>query len=564
MTCRVETRGGASTTPYTLEQEEEAAGILAEQKARKEKEVVKQAKKLAMLQEQAAKKKRLEEELERLKEEEEKLKAEEEKEEEEEKKVEEEVPLIRRSIRERGETSGTKKEDSWLEKKVSEWVANLSLGEEEGGGNVVRFEGIGRFCTGAIEGAKLAAPREEEARPRREPVKVKFPDSYSGKEEENIDNWEAHVNSCVHLQKISPDEHVLVAFHPLKDEAVSFARSLCRAAKCDNDMVAYSAITPLSEFFKLLRERFADVTRSVRASDKLQTIHSCQWRSARALEGVMDELVAVPDHGVTETQLVNLFYRAMPESLRRHFFEKSRESTMTYDTLSREVVFEAQSMPVSTFWHDLDKGKKWKGRTISGQVKGKDHLILTLDEGGMEQVPYEQIEWGLEEEDSRNSQGRTYTVVVPEGRPQGRGGGQGQRGQASSGRGQGDQGVGGRGGRQAGGVAKELKERMPAWAKMKKEAFRGGVGALIDNGATRSYISRKALQTLKLNPKVQKLEDPVVSILADNRTMRVEDYVEGVQVYFRLEKDGKVEKALHSLTLLIEDSLPFDMVLGMD
>ncbi|GBG60733.1 hypothetical protein CBR_g12471 [Chara braunii] len=72
------------------------------------------------------------------------------------------------------------------------------------------------------------------------------------------------------------------------------------------------------------------------------------------------------------------------------------------------------------------------------------------------------------------------------------------------------------------------------------------------------------MQKLKLNLKVQKLEDPVVSILADNRTMRVEDYIEGVEAYFRLEKNGKVEKVFHSLTLLVEDSLPFDMVIGMD
>ncbi|GBG66832.1 hypothetical protein CBR_g70710 [Chara braunii] len=131
MTCRVETRGDTETTPYTKEQEEEAAKILAEQKARKEEEeLVKQAKKLALLEEQAAKKKKLEEELERLKkEEEEKLKAVEEEEEEE--KVEEEVPLIRRARRERVEPSGTQKEDPWLEKNVSEWVADLSLGEEE-------------------------------------------------------------------------------------------------------------------------------------------------------------------------------------------------------------------------------------------------------------------------------------------------------------------------------------------------------------------------------------------------------------------------------------------------
>ncbi|GBG90070.1 hypothetical protein CBR_g50163 [Chara braunii] len=38
----------------------------------------------------------------------------------------------------------------------------------------------------------------------------------------------------------------------------------------------------------------------------------------------------------------------------------------------------------------------------------------------------------------------------------------------------------------------------------------------------------------------------------------------GSEAYFHLEKNGKVEKVLHSLTLLVEDNLPFDIVLGMD
>ncbi|GBG84226.1 hypothetical protein CBR_g38198 [Chara braunii] len=286
-----------------------------------------------------------------------------------------------------------------------------------------RLEKTERFSVGAIEGTKIAAPKEEETRPRREPVKVKFPDSYSGKKEENFDNWEANVKSCVHLRKVSSDEQVLIAIHALKDDAANFARSLVRAANCNEDPVAYSAFTPLAEFLKLLRERFADVSRSVKAADRLQTIHSRQWKSARALKGVMDELVVVPDHGVTEPQLVKLFYRAMPESLRGHFFAKAQDPATTYDSLSREVVaFEANSVSVSTFWHkDLDKGKKWKGRTISGQIKTKDSLVLTLDEGSVDEIPYEQIEWGLEEEDSGASEGRTYAAAAAGGGPQGGG-----------------------------------------------------------------------------------------------------------------------------------------------
>ncbi|GBG63599.1 hypothetical protein CBR_g38665 [Chara braunii] len=721
----VDTRSGKSTSPYTQEQQEKMAALARENKERKE--LLKQAKLKAIAEEQAAKMKELEEEMEKKK-----------KAAEEEAAAEAEEERKHREVK--GDSSGTANEDTAMEKKISEWIANLSLGEDEEaqfyvpqdekdalaqelatiedplerqereeekklewklrmkrekkrrmdevnrltaevskvkdcrqevqaqanmsakmdkmlgylevlsaawmeerqaswgqdvalsamrsgfrdfardmvthvGGKVRRLrDSVGKFCEGAIEGAKAIAAIEGEARPRKELVKLKFPYAYGGKKEENFDNWEASVNSYIYLQHILIEEQVLVAFQTLKDEAASFARSLARAAGCENNLVAYSKITTLPQFFKLLRERFADPTRGVRASDKLQTIHSRQWRSARALKGVMDDLVAVPDHGVTEPQLVQLFYRAMPEPLRGHFFDRSQQADITYDVLSREVVlFESKSMPVSTFWHkDLDKENKWKGRTISGQVRAKDHMILTLEEGGTDEVPYSEIEWGLEEDDSSVGQGRSYAVVAAGGRPQGRGGGQGQRGQAMGGRGPGAQGVGGQGNRQVGGrgqgpqpnrqgscrspqrrggrppqqtggwhpglpqgVAEELKDRMPAWAKMKKESkgqlilvdvevLRSRVRALIDSGATRSYISCRALKKLRLGLKVQKLADPIVSVLADNRTLRVEDYVEGVQAYFRLEKDGKVEEVLHSLTLLVHDDLPFDIVLGMD
>ncbi|GBG76286.1 hypothetical protein CBR_g22034 [Chara braunii] len=513
-TCRAGTRGGTSTQPYTKEEEEKMAAILQERKEKKE------AQKKALREEQAAKLKKIEEEMARekeriQKEEEEKLKEVEEEE-------EDDQPLQRK----KGQYSGSKGEE--LEKRISEWVANLSLGEEEevtmyipkqdqeaamkkweAEGDVLkrqamedetrmewklammrekkrredaaseavkeleevqqltlrltpqvdleqkvqliaqsverlarvqerqcdfsrsqdmavrsmrmgfrdfarelvgaigaevnhRLEKTERFCAGAIEGVKAAAPKEDEPRPRREPVKVKFPDSYSGKREENFNNSEANVKTYVHLQQVSPDQQVLIAIHALRDEAANFARSLVRAANCSDDPVAYSSFTSLTEFMKLLRERFADVARSVKASDKLQTIHARKWKSVRALKSTMAELVAVPDHGVTDTQLVALFYRAMLEAFRVHFFAKSEDPATTYDSLSREVVaFEAKYVSISTFWHkDLDKGKQWKGRTISGQVKTKDSLVLTGDEGSVDEIPYDQMEWGLEEEDS--------------------------------------------------------------------------------------------------------------------------------------------------------------------
>ncbi|GBG91301.1 hypothetical protein CBR_g52187 [Chara braunii] len=49
-------------------------------------------------------------------------------------------------------------------------------------------DGVDKFCADAIETAKVVATTEATARPRKEPIKLKFPNPYSRKEE-NFDNW---------------------------------------------------------------------------------------------------------------------------------------------------------------------------------------------------------------------------------------------------------------------------------------------------------------------------------------------------------------------------------------
>ncbi|GBG88305.1 hypothetical protein CBR_g46872 [Chara braunii] len=134
----VDTRSGKSTAPQSEAEQARIAAILRERKEKKE--LLKWAKLKAIAEEQAAKKKRLEEEMLRFQkekmlqiqlEEEERRRAAEEEVAAEEAEEEEEEPLERRRGEQRGEASGKKEEDRWREKKISEWVANLSLGEDE-------------------------------------------------------------------------------------------------------------------------------------------------------------------------------------------------------------------------------------------------------------------------------------------------------------------------------------------------------------------------------------------------------------------------------------------------
>ncbi|GBG86540.1 hypothetical protein CBR_g41603 [Chara braunii] len=341
---------------------------------RERKELLKQAKLKAITEEQAAKMKKLEEEME------EKKKA-------AEVEAAAEAEEERKRREEKGESSGMKEEEAELEKKISEWITNLSLGEDEEaqmyvpqdekealaralatiedplerqeteeekkleqevqaqidisakmdkmlgylevlseawleerqanwghdvalsamrsgfrdfvrdlvthvGGEVRRLrENVGKFCEGAIESAKAVAAVESEARPRKEPVKLKFPYAYGGKKEENFDNWEASVNSYVYLQHILTEEQVLVAFQTLKDEAASFARSLVRAAGCENNLIAYSKISPLPQFFKLLRERtlqehqghLRQVLEKLREANFKINEKKCEWAKTQVL-----------------------------------------------------------------------------------------------------------------------------------------------------------------------------------------------------------------------------------------------------------------------------------------
>ncbi|GBG62895.1 hypothetical protein CBR_g34267 [Chara braunii] len=347
----VETRTGLETNPYSQDKQEKMAALVRENRERKERE--KQAKLRATADEQAAKMKRLEEEMKKVQQEEEERR----KAAEAEAAAEEEKERMRIESGE-GSSGGTmtRETDTGLEKRISEWVAYLSLGEDEEaesyvtkdekaalaaelaamtdpmerreredeqklawklrmkrekkrrreevnkmtaavakvqecraevlaqpddkakwdkvlgylevlskawmeerqaswsqvvalsamrsgfrdfareivthiGGEVKHLrDDVGKFCEGAIQGAKAVAAVEGEARPRKDPVKLKFPDAYGGKKEENFDNWEASVNSYIYLQHILVEEQVLVAFQALKDEAASFARSLARTA----------------------------------------------------------------------------------------------------------------------------------------------------------------------------------------------------------------------------------------------------------------------------------------------------------------------------------------------
>ncbi|GBG87645.1 hypothetical protein CBR_g45798 [Chara braunii] len=270
---------------------------------------------------------------------------------------------------------------------------------------------------------------------KREKIKVKLPDTYFGKKEENFDRWESTVQSYAYAQCIPEEDKVLMAHSCLGGAPADFALSLANAAGCGHDMVAYSKRTALRTFLDALPNRFEDKTKAMRTADKLNNIHLRKWKSVSALKATMDELLQTPDHGLTPEQILNNFARALPDPIKSNLYAKVKEDGMTYDQFSKMAVDQAGFLQeANCHWYkDLEKGKHWKGKTIAGSITGKDNLVVTFEEGGCEALTYDQIEYGLDE-GSGEVQGGDFAAVV-------RGGGRGGRG----GRGRGGRGWGGRG-----------------------------------------------------------------------------------------------------------------------
>ncbi|GBG59540.1 hypothetical protein CBR_g49800 [Chara braunii] len=252
----VDTRSGKSTAPSEAEQARIAA-LLREKKEKKE--LLKQVKLKAIAEEQVAKKKRLEEEMLRFQkekmlqiqlEEEERRRAAEEEAAATEEEEEEEEPLERGRGEERGEASGTKEEDRWREKKISEWVANLSLEEDDEAQRYVPQEEREAFAR-ALE--SIEDLLERQATEDEKKLEWKLNMMREKKRREEASRIAGGDNSLAHCCLSAPSFARLVKKEQLEDQVfVVYVRSVTEPNQEDSSMDP--AIAKLLEEFKDLRE----------------------------------------------------------------------------------------------------------------------------------------------------------------------------------------------------------------------------------------------------------------------------------------------------------------------
>ncbi|GBG72958.1 hypothetical protein CBR_g12677 [Chara braunii] len=246
---------------------------------------------------------------------------------------------------------------------------------------------------------------------------------------------------------------VLMMSSCMGSDAMSFSISVQKEAGCSS-VVEFSQQTRIEDFLKAVRERFEDKNLGRRTEMLILNLPDRKWKSTSALKATMDELLQCPDHGLTPAQILNIFARALPDPLRTQLYPRVKEDGMTYEKFSKIAIDHAGFLAEANYchyWKDLQAGKKWQNRTISGSIPGKDSLLLTFEEGGVETISWDQVDYGLDELSGPITQEGSYAAVVARGGGrQGRGCGRGRR-RGRGGRGSGTQRGGGEGSHYVGG-----------------------------------------------------------------------------------------------------------------
>ncbi|GBG76162.1 hypothetical protein CBR_g21911 [Chara braunii] len=231
-------------------------------------------------------------------------------------------------------------------------------------------------------------------------IKVKIPWTYTRKKDESVMHWIAAVESYVYGQRIPYWDRVLMASSCMGGDAMSDAISLQKEAGCSS-MVEYSQQTRIEDFLKAVRERFEDKNLARRTEILILNLPDRKWKSTSALKATMDALLRCNEHGLTPAQILNSFARALPNPLRTQLYPRTKEEgMMTYEKFSKIALDHAGFLVEANYchyWKDLQAGKKWQNRTISGSIHGKDNLLLTFEEGGVETLSLDQVDYGLEE-----------------------------------------------------------------------------------------------------------------------------------------------------------------------
>ncbi|GBG83456.1 hypothetical protein CBR_g37168 [Chara braunii] len=274
-------------------------------------------------------------------------------------------------------------------------------------------------------------------------IKLKLPWTYNGKKEKSVFHWIAAIESYCYGRRVPFWDRVLMASSCMAGDAMSFAISLQKEAGCES-LVEYSQKTRLEDFLKAVRERFEDKNLARRTEMLVLNLPERKWKSTSALKSTMDELLQQStEHGLTPAQILNSFARALPDHIRSQLYPRTKEEGMTYEKFSKIALDHAGFLTEANYchyWKDLQAGRKWQKRTIAGSIPGKDSLLLTFEGGGAENIPWDQVDYGLEEFNEPVAQEGSYAAVAARGGGrQGRGGGRGRGGRGSGGRGPGTQ-----------------------------------------------------------------------------------------------------------------------------
>ncbi|GBG63369.1 hypothetical protein CBR_g37727 [Chara braunii] len=267
------------------------------------------------------------------------------------------------------------------------------------------------------DNAKPADPTKPK---KKEKVKMKLPFTFSNKKEESLPLWIAEIQTYVGTAPVEEESQVAFTTSCMGGEVKQWVLAEANAAGFD-DIGDWAKTMTLKQFLAKVKDRFLDKTTADKAFDQLTMIGQKSWSSVESLSREVDRLLQVLGLNLQDSQVLYIYSRALPESIRGHLVAEAKSGKYSYRqfrdlALQREqITSQVKGSYAAAVKNGGGSSRGGYDKRVIWRQKRQDHTLVVFDDDTMEKWPLENE--GVGDSSSDPGKGEITAATVNKGGP---------------------------------------------------------------------------------------------------------------------------------------------------
>ncbi|GBG72926.1 hypothetical protein CBR_g12648 [Chara braunii] len=332
-------------------------------------------------------------------------------------------------------------------------------------------------------------------------------------------NWVAAQRT--YLSGFKCDEDVKVSAILARLERLELKWCTSTSSKQGMEMADSAQRLGVAGFLQALQDRFADKEQARKAADKIMRLGQKKFDgSLSKLYSTFESLTSTPGLEMSEQDLLIHFLRAAPEQFQLAFFSQGHKDWRSFGraALDLESKLHVHEAPSKGRKGPSSKGRRRrKGALFAAATSGSDSDAASHGVASSGSFTFEDFElYETWEEDDAQCIDDLFLSL------------------------------------------QEKKKHKFELILLRPFILGANIRGLLDCGATRNFISPKAVSKLHLDQRLVKLRQPLEVRIGDSSTVRITTVVKCLTVSF--DKQGEVR---HRLNFYVFPNVPFDLVFSM-